>query len=338
MGLTAVDMFCGAGGLSVGIARAGFEVLGAVDKSPLAIETYQRNHPNTHVWRTDVHRADPLELARALDLGAGELDLLAGCPPCQGFSSMRTLRQGTNVSDSRNGLVARFGHWVEVLRPRALMMENVPGLAEDRRLKLLLGRLRKAGYDLHHGVIDAAAFNVPQRRRRFVLLGVRGAEVKPSTAVAGPRPTVRLAIGNLPRPEESNDPLHNHGEKRSERIRKLIRSIPADGHGLRTMGKESQLACHVRVNGFYDVYGRMAWDKPAPTITSGCINPSKGRFLHPEQHRAITLREAALLQDLPADYEVTLERGKYRAADLIGNALPAGFAEWQARTLAVSLS
>jgi DNA (cytosine-5)-methyltransferase 1 len=217
------------------------------------------------------------------------------------------------------------------------MMENVPGLGEDTRLKLLLSRLEKAGYALRHGVIDAVEFNVPQRRRRFVLLGVREGDLGEDAPVAGPRATVRLAIGGLPRPEESEDSLHNHGEKRSRRIRELIRSIPADGHGLRTMGKENQLECHVRMNGFYDVYGRMAWDKPAPTITSGCINPSKGRFLHPEQHRAITLREAALLQDLPPTYDISMARGKYQAAELIGNALPAGFAEWQARTLAASL-
>ena len=115
-----------------------------------------------------------------------------------------------------------------------------------------------------------------------------------------------------------------------------IASIPAGG-GLRLQGPDRQLPCHRRTNGFYDIYGRMAWDEPAPTITGGCINPSKGRFLHPVQDRAITLREAALLQSFPGDYEIPLDRGKYNAADLIGNALPPEFVARQAAQLAAAL-
>src|SRR5690606_12010561 len=117
------------------------------------------------------------------------------------------------------------------------------------------------------------------------------------------RRSVRDAIGDLPKPSVSDDPLHDPMEDRSERIAKMIALIPKDGGSRSALGKRRQLECHKRCNGFKDVYGRMAWDDVAPTITGGCVNPSKGRFLHPTQNRAITLREAALLQSFPPNYQ-----------------------------------
>jgi DNA (cytosine-5)-methyltransferase 1 len=334
--LTAVDLYCGAGGLTEGLKQADFSVLGAVDISPLAIEAFEANHPETVVWRRDVRRLRPSEVMDRLGIAPGELDLLAGCPPCQGFSSMRTHRQGTHVEDRRNALVAQFARFAEALQPRALLMENVPALREDRRLKLMLTRLRKLGYVLSYDVLDAAHYGVPQRRRRFVLIGLRDRAVSfasPSRTKA----TVRDALAGLPEAGRSADPLHDHGEQRSAAIRELIDEIPRDGGSRNDLGEEWQLDCHRRLNGWYDVYGRMSWEKLAPTITGGCINPSKGRFLHPEENRAITLREAALLQSFPASYKFPLTRGKYKAADLIGNALPPKFVAAQARQIAAAL-
>jgi DNA (cytosine-5)-methyltransferase 1 len=333
--LKALEMFCGAGGMTVGLKAAGFEVLGAIDNEPLAVEAYRANHPEVRVWKGDVAALDPVKLVAEIGIGPGELDLLAGCPPCQGFSTIRTRRKSINVPDKRNRLVAHFARWAELLQPRALMMENVPGLADDIRLRRLVRRLERAGYGVTYGILDAADFGVPQRRARFVLLATLGMTV-PFAPVARSRRTVRQAIGRLALPERSTDPLHNHGEIRSTEVRERIAAIPAEG-SLRLLGKEHQLECHRRTNGFYDIYGRMAWDEPAPTITGGCINPSKGRFLHPEQNRAITLREAALLQSFPPDYKLPLDRGKYRAAELIGNALPPRFVERHAGQLAKAL-
>lgn len=335
MRLTAIDVFGGAGGLTGGLEAAGFEVVGAVDNSPLAIQAYRMNHNHVRTWRRDVRHLDPSSVAAELEMEPGKLALLAGCPPCQGFSTIRTRRRGTNVEDRRNGLVAQFARWAEVLRPHALMMENVPGLADDIRLARMMGRLKRLGYGLTTGVLDAADYGVPQRRRRFVLLGLLGGEVAFAASTAK-KQTVRDAIGHLAKPEDSDDPLHGHGEQRSEKVRARIAAIPPEG-GLRQLDQSHQLDCHRRTAGFYDVYGRMRWDEPAPTITGGCINPSKGRFLHPEQNRAITLREAALLQSFPADYQLPLDRGKYRAAELIGNALPPRFVEHHAATLAAAL-
>jgi DNA (cytosine-5)-methyltransferase 1 len=334
--LTAVDLFCGAGGLSEGLSQTGVDVLGAVDISQLAIEAYKENHPNTHVWRRDIRRLSPEEILQDLELAPGELDLLAGCPPCQGFSTLRTHNRSSNVDDRRNGLVAQFARFCEVLRPRGLLMENVPGLESDRRFRLLANRLERMGYRLTYGVLDAADYGVPQRRRRFVLLGLIGdaVEFAPPTASLL---RVRDAIGDLESPMTSDDLLHNHGEERSKEIVELIRDIPRDGGSRRDLGPKRQLECHKRVSGWNDVYGRMAWDAPAPTITSGCINPSKGRFLHPEEDRAITLREAALLQSFPRDYKFPLTEGKYKVADLIGNALPPVFVAHQIGPLVAEL-
>jgi DNA (cytosine-5)-methyltransferase 1 len=337
MTLTAVDLFCGAGGLSEGLSQSGVRVLGALDVSRLAIEAYRANHPDTRVWRRDIRRLAPVDILRELGLRPGELDLLAGCPPCQGFSTLRTHNRSSHVNDSRNGLVAQFARFCEVLRPRGLLMENVPGLESDRRFRLLMNRLERLGYQLTYGVLDAADYGVPQRRRRFVLLGLLGEQVEFASPTATPV-RVRDAIGDLPQPTSSDDPLHNYREARSREILELIRDIPSDGGSRRDLGPERQLACHKRVDGWNDVYGRMAWDAPAPTITSGCINPSKGRFLHPEEDRAITLREAALLQSFPHDYEFPLTEGRYKAADLIGNALPPVFVAQQVRPLINELS
>jgi DNA (cytosine-5)-methyltransferase 1 len=179
-------------------------------------------------------------------------------------------------------------------------------------------------------------FNVPQSRRRLVLLASKLGEPEFAPTTTASR-TVRSAIGILPSPRNSDDPLHNYSVRRSAKIKKLIRGIPADGGSRRALGSANQLQCHKRLAkklaGFHDVYGRMAWNKPAPTITGGCINPSKGRFLHPVADRSITLREAALLQSFPRYYRFPLDRGRYPVAMLIGNALPPEFVRRHASSL-----
>jgi DNA (cytosine-5)-methyltransferase 1 len=337
MTLTAVDLFCGVGGLSAGLCEAGFSVVGAVDVSELAIEGYRANHADTVVWHQNIRSLSPKRVMKELGLAPGDLDLLAGCPPCQGFSTMRTLRQGTSVADKRNSLVAQFGRYAAALLPRSILMENVPGLANEPGLHRLVKRLKRLGYAVETGVRDAADYGVPQRRKRFVLIGMRNATMVSFAEPISPKLTVRDALGGLLPPADSDDPLHNHGEQRSRRIRNLIAAIPHDGGGQKDLPRRRQLACHKRSNGFFDVYGRMAWERPSPTITSGCINPSKGRFLHPDQNRAITLREAALLQTFPPNYEIPLRAGKYKAADLIGNAIPPAFVASHARPIAERL-
>lgn len=320
----AIDLFCGCGGLTLGLKQAGFEVIGAVDNDSLAVETYKVNHPEVHVWERDIQGLTVGWVKRKLGLRKGELDLLAGCPPCQGFSTMRTLNGGYEIYDERNDLIFEFLRFVRELAPKAVMMENVPGLQKDRRFKKLCKELESEGYIVNEDVLDAADYSVPQRRRRLILLAGKSKKIEFAKKARCER-TVFDAIGNLPPAGKSRNKLHNLPERRTKKVIKLIERIPKDGGSRKDLGKRRQLACHKKCDGFKDVYGRIAWDKQAPTITSGCTNPSKGRFLHPKEHRTITLREAALLQTFPRTYYFDPEAGKGAVAALIGNALPAEF-------------
>lgn len=307
--------------MTLGLRRAGFKVAGAVDVDALSVETYQRNHRDVPVWNCDIRKIETREIMSKIGIKRGQLDLLAGCPPCQGFSTLRTKYSVTSIDDPRNDLVFDFLRFVEELLPRAVMMENVPGLMNDNRMDSLRKSLEALGYHCSIAIFDAAEYSVPQRRRRMLLVAGRGTTIgfaKPSLK----RLTVRDAIAHLPLPGESGDPLHDFPEKRSIRILNLIKKIPKDGGGRTALSASNQLDCHRRCEGFHDIYGRLAWDQVSPTITGGCTNPSKGRFLHPMQDRALTLREAALLQGFPRTYFFSLRRGKGPAAALIGNALP----------------
>lgn len=320
----AFELFSGCGGMTLGLRWAGFRVVGAIENDPLAVKTYQANHKDVFVWPKDIRKVPPSEIVERLKLPPGRLDLLAGCPPCQGFSQMRTLNGAKKVSDRRNGLVFQFLRFVEVLQPKAVMMENTPGLAVDWRIKRLLRELKKLGYDGECRVVNAASYGVPQRRRRMIMLASRSGKIPFPMADVSCK-TVRDVIAGLPNAGESGDPLHDFPERHSAKVIDLIKRIPKNGGSRAALGADSQLECHKRCDGFKDIYGRMAWDKPAPTITSGCTNPSKGRFLHPEENRAITLREAALLQGFTNDYVFALDNGKSGAALMIGNALPPEF-------------
>lgn len=322
MRLKAIDLFAGAGGLSLGLRQAGFDVVAAAEIDELAVRTYSANHQGTVIYKGDVSCLTASRLLRELGIKRGELDLLAGCPPCQGFSSLRTNNGGRRIRDSRNDLVLQFLRFVRVLRPKAVMLENVPALMTNWRLKLVRRSLESLGYQIDCRIVNAADYGVPQRRRRMILVATRNGR---SPAIVEPRwsrRTVSDAIRRLPKPGRSGDPLHDLGEARSAAVIDLIRNIPRDGGSLRDAPARFQLPCHRRTNGFFDVYGRMAWNDVAPTITSGCHNPSKGRFLHPTANRTITLREAAILQTFPSKYRFSLAGGKERAALLIGNALP----------------
>ncbi|MGV0958825.1 MAG: DNA cytosine methyltransferase [Limnohabitans sp.] len=181
-------------------------------------------------------------------------------------------------------------------------------------------------------VLDAADYGVPQRRKRLILLAsnVHAPSIAQKVKI---RLTVRDAFKDVGAPSTTRDKLHALGENRTNEIRELIARIPKNGGSRKDLGLEDQLDCHKRIDGFNDVYGRMAWDDVAPTITSGCHNPSKGRFLHPSFNRTITLREAAILQGFPKDYKFNVAHGKSSIALMIGNALPPPFISAHARNL-----
>jgi len=321
--------------MTQGLKDAGYHVVGAVENDRGAVATYSLNHPEARVFARDIRYLAVRHVMTDLGIGPGDLDLLAGCPPCQGFSTLTTRNGKVASDDPRNDLIRYYVRFVRVMRPKAILMENVPGLLKDPRMAKAMDDLERLGYPVRSAarIVDAAGFGVPQRRRRVVMMAALGKSVpfpEPSTD----RPTVRTAIGDLCPAGQSGDPVHDHGERRTKAVAELIANIPRDGGSRADLGRDRQLKCHQQTDGFYDIYGRMSWEHPAPTITSGCTNPSKGRFLHPEENRAITLREAALLQAFPPAYRFTMKLGKEAIAAMIGNALPPPFVAAHAREVA----
>ena len=322
--LTALDLFSGCGGLSVGLKHAGFRVAAAVEIDAKAQQTYTLNHPDVALYSQDIRTLDAAKILSEIGLEKGELDLLAGCPPCQGFSRLRTKNKAASVFDPRNDLVSDFLRFISEMLPKTVMMENVPALAGDERFLALCTGIKQLGYEYVVKVLDAADYSVPQRRKRLILLASR-VHLPLVADKHEKRVTVRQAIGAFEENSVKDDALHNMPEHRSDRIKALIKHIPKNGGSRADLPIEFQLACHKRTNGFSDVYGRMSWEDVAPTITSGCFNPSKGRFLHPTLDRNITLREAATLQGFPVEYKFNTLHGKESIALMIGNALPPPF-------------
>ena len=327
---TAIDLFAGCGGLTSGLKMSGFDVKAAVEIDDFAAANYSLNHPNTMMINTDICKVQPKFLLTHTNMQQSELDLLVCCPPCQGFSAIRTLNRRRRIIDKRNWLIDEIVRFTEEINPKVLMLENVPQLLSYSRYADFKHKIKKLSYCITDSVVDVANYGIPQRRKRLVFMASRLGDIQiaPHSNI---KSNVRQTIGHLENPIKSIDPIHNILEYRSERIKNLIKLIPHNGGSRSSLPKELVLACHTTNDGFYDVYGRMSWDDVAPTITCGCINPSKGRFLHPDQDRAISLREAALLQTFPDDYQFILSKGKYAVAALIGNAIPPLFAKIQAK-------
>lgn len=294
----------------------------------LPAATYRDNHPKVSMKEADIRAIDAVAWMKELGLKAGELDLLAGCPPCQGFSTLRTNNGARSNRDRRNNLVREMVRLVEVFRPKALLMENVPGLKSKAVFKGFIGELNALGYLTQEDIHDVVRYGVPQRRKRLVLAAGRGFKVPFARKVEGIK-TVRETISSLAPAGASGDHWHDRPEKRTPLMMKRILATPQDGGSRSAWPKALWLKCHMESNGFKDVYGRMKWDAPSPTITGGCFNPSRGRYLHPNEHRGITLREAALLQTFPPQYRFPHQASKQEVALMIGNAIPPEFVRQQ---------
>ena len=227
----AVDLFAGCGGLTEGLKQAGFRVVGAVEMDSLAVETYKVNHKRVNVWHEDIRKIVASNLLDELGLKKGQLDLLAGCPPCQGFSSMRTLNGSRVIDDPRNKLIYEFLRFIRVLRPKTVLMENVPGLRRDDSFDDFCVKLKSLGYSFSYHVHNAADYGVPQRRRRLILVA-HSSKVIDKIDFATPlkkRRTVRDAIAFLPDAGNSGDQLHDYPEKRTPHVQELISKVPKDG-------------------------------------------------------------------------------------------------------------
>lgn len=327
---TAIDLFAGCGGLTLGLKSAGFEVVAAVEIDKRIAKIYHENHPEVRIYAEDIRGFDHRKLIEPSGLARGELDLLAGCPPCQGFSRIRRLNRSKAKPDERNDLVNDYAEIVDALYPKAVMMENVPGLEQDDRFKKFCKKLKRMDYSISHSALRLENYGIPQRRKRLVLLAVRTGNKPDINGIEmSPPPTVRDAIGHLPTPEESDNPLHRLVLKSGNDVKRRIAAVPKNGGSRTDLPDDLVLRCHrnSKTQGFRDVYGRMSWKKVSPTITGGCFNPSKGRFIHPDQDRPISIYEASLLQTFPDDYKFDPNHGLSLNAVMIGNALPPKFAE-----------
>lgn len=322
------DLFSGVGGLTEGLRMAGFDTKYAFELDKIASKAYSLNHTATTIITKDIRDVDPQEIKE--NLGGVDIHLLAGCPPCQGFSSIRRLNKSAPVDDPRNSLINEYVRFVECFQPYTIMLENVPWLEQNTLFVEAKKKLETLGYKIDTAVVNVKDYGVPQNRKRLVMVGSRLGTI----SIAKPnakRVTVRDCIGKLPLPKNSKDELHKIFPTHTPKIMKLIEDIPHNGGSRKDLGKSRQLACHNKENiGFGDVYGRLRWDDYSSTITGGCLNPSKGRFLHPDQDRCISGREAALLQSFPRKYQFPTDVPKANIALMIGNALPPIFSYCQA--------
>lgn len=325
--MRSLDFFCGAGGLTRGLLKAGIEVVAGYDSDERCREAYERNNrvPFSH-GRIEELRPDSPALA---DYMGGTDDLLfAACAPCQPFSKI--LQNGSTAQDPT--LLSAFGRLVAAVRPAYVLVENVPGItrgAGRETLEKFRRTLKRCSYGCVEGILDAKHFGVPQNRRRFVLLAARSGRApelpEPTHGRGGKKlRTVRDAIRGFPpiAAGESCSRVPNHRAARvSDLNLRRLRATPHDGGDRRSWPEHLWLTCHRKDNsGHSDVYGRMAWDLPAPALTGRCHSISNGRYGHPEQDRAISLREAAAIQTFPARYKFF---GYSKAiARQIGNAVP----------------
>ena len=325
---SAVDLFCGCGGLTLGLERSGFEVLLGVDNWPIAAESYGRNFEHG-VLTGDLAGLSAKAIREQGSLGDRPIDLVVGGPPCQGFSIQRI---GAD-NDVRNHLVLEFGRLVVEFEPRLFIMENVPGLLGKRGRELAVefeSRMRSAGYSCGAAIIDAADFGVPQHRRRVIYCGWKqdspDFHLPAATHGEGTFVTALEALGDLPSPPDDGtphpeDPLHRRSRLSATNQRR-IELIPPGG-GMQDLPVELRVACHRkgadRIGHRY-VYGRLAPDRPASTITARFDSFTRGRFGHYAETRNISLREGARLQSFPDSF--FFEGTQEEIAAQIGNAVP----------------
>ena len=333
--IDAVDLFCGAGGLSHGLIQAGINVQLGIDLDPACEYPFTQNN-NADFLREDIQKIEP-ESVEPYFRG-GNIRLLAGCAPCQTFS---TYNQKANSSDSRWFLLEHFKRLITQMKPELVTMENVPGLRTKAVFNDFVSSLEKLGYHTPTvQIVNCADIGIPQTRNRLVLMASRYGQISPIRKQDSAWKTVREAIGGMDELQHGvasiRDPLHQAAQLTQANLDR-IRKSTQDGTW-RDWPEEMRADCHLKETGksYPSVYGRMHWDKPSPAITTQFFGFGNGRFGHPDQDRAISLREGAILQSFPSDYQfVAPNQLIYRkiVGRLIGNAVPVKLGKEIGKTL-----
>ena len=336
--VTAIDLFAGAGGFSLAALMCSFDVRAAVEHDFHACNTYRQNLIDRKtgfplLFEENVTTLNWDSVLEKAGLKRGQCDLLLGGPPCQGFSTHRINDAGVN--DPRNELLASYFNSIQAIRPAVFLIENVPGLLWRRHeeyLERFLASAKRARYRVLAPItVNARSYGVPQNRKRVFVLGFRqDVELDilwpPEPTHCDPNDHEAIAAGFLPWEKAAGvfskalleEDANNVHMKHSPEMARVFASTPRDG-GSRHQSSRV-LTCHLTHNGHKDVYGRIDPDKPGPTMTTACINPSKGRFLHPTENHGITIRHAARFQTFPDDF--TFHGGIIAAGKQIGNAVP----------------
>jgi DNA (cytosine-5)-methyltransferase 1 len=332
--IEAVDLFCGVGGLTCGLEDAGIKVLAGFDIDPVCAYPYEANSSARFINKSvaDLTGDDINPL-----FSPGVIRLLAGCAPCQPFSA---LANGAGARDEiKWGLLEQFARLVREVRPELVTMENVPRVTNHAPYQAFIATLESLGYSVDPRRVRCADYGIPQERRRFVLVASRLGDIRLQPPGEN-KVTVRDAIADLPVLAagecDYHDPLHKARRLTPVNLQRIRASRP--GGTWHDWPEELRSPCHRTERGasYQSVYARMEWDKPAPTITTQCFNFGTGRFGHPEQDRAITLREAAILQSFPRDYKFVPPESEVHFASvgrMIGNAVPPRLGSVVGRTL-----